>query len=345
MMKNTYRIYALSIMLFTSIGLSAPVGSGFNYQGELLDNGTPVNGSYDIQFLAFTVETGGSAYLVTPTFLATTVTNGLFSIDNVDFTDSIYFGEEYWIEVNVKQAGASTYVALSPRQRFNAVPYAVQSEYLAAKDAKIGDVLQFNGVDWSPAVVSGNISPWNTSGSHINYTAGKVSVGTTNTNASLMVDVAAASGPAFIANIDSTPVVTVAANGGTTIGSDSIAPDNGLYVAGDTKQSAMSNGMLKYMLYINCGVGGGILPSTIYRSYIGTNTTGSLGISKGANHGQCVIQFPTQIDNRFWVASAAEATGDKGANCLATSSNVLTCQRYTASTGVGSPGQVTLLVY
>jgi hypothetical protein len=43
----------------SSKSLLAPVGSGFTYQGRLVDNNSPANGSYDIQFLLFDAEAVG----------------------------------------------------------------------------------------------------------------------------------------------------------------------------------------------------------------------------------------------------------------------------------------------
>jgi len=352
-MKRMTLYTILLFLLFASISFSAPIGSGFSYQGELLDNGAPANGSYDIQFLAFTVATGGIADAVEPTFLATQVTNGLFSINSVDFTNALFTGEEYWIEVNVRQAGASTYTPLSPRQRLSAVPYAVQSEYLAAQGANNGDVLQFNGTDWAPSVVSGNISPWTTNQPHINYTSGKVSIGTTTAKASLTLDVAQGSGSPFVAAIDSTTVVYVAPNGGTSLGDGTLPPENGLYVAGNTKQSLNSNGMLKYMLHVSCGdIWAGVFPSFIFKSYIGVNTTGGLSISDvddGNGLGKCLIEFPTPIVDRFWVVSTVlgiDSTGvNSGCSVTSASPNVLACQRFVSTTNARASGGMMILVY
>src|SRR5207253_9023580 len=37
-----------------------PVGSGFTYQGRLLDGGNPANGSYDFQILLYDAAVGGN---------------------------------------------------------------------------------------------------------------------------------------------------------------------------------------------------------------------------------------------------------------------------------------------
>ncbi|MCF6318667.1 MAG: hypothetical protein L3J83_05220 [Proteobacteria bacterium] len=55
------------IILVTSLFMSTTynivhaqlVGSGFSYQGELVDNNVPANGEYDMFFEAFGDEVGG----------------------------------------------------------------------------------------------------------------------------------------------------------------------------------------------------------------------------------------------------------------------------------------------
>ena len=166
----------LLVIISTSL-IAAPVGSGFNYQGSLNDQNSPANGSYDILFKAYSVESGGTEYDVVPEFLATTVVDGLFNIDNVDFGDALFDGEEYWIEVSVRLTGTSTYTALSPRQRLNATPYAVQAEFLAANGASAGDVLQFIGGNWVGNALNIEPTPWANNGANITYNSGRVGIG------------------------------------------------------------------------------------------------------------------------------------------------------------------------
>jgi hypothetical protein len=172
----------LIILLLTTIistsTMAVPVGSGFNYQGELSDGNSPANGSYDIQFKAYSVESGGTEYLVVPEILATDVTEGLFNINNVDFGDALYDGQEYWIEVSVRLAGTETYTVLSPRQRLNATPYAVQAEFLAGNGANSGEYLKFNGNDWVGAAINIEPTPFTLNGDDLSYINGRVGLGT-----------------------------------------------------------------------------------------------------------------------------------------------------------------------
>ena len=56
-------VMALSIQC--NVAYSAElVGSGFSYQGELLDNGSPANTQYDIKFIAYDALVDGNPVLV-----------------------------------------------------------------------------------------------------------------------------------------------------------------------------------------------------------------------------------------------------------------------------------------
>ena len=167
---------------------ATPVGSGFNYQGEISDNEIPANGNYDILFKAFPTQIGGVAYDIIPEFLAITVNNGLFNIDNVDFGDALYDGSEYWIEVSIWESGTDPYTTLSPRQRLNATPYAVQADFLAPHGANTGDVLIFDGISWVGNSLDLQPTPWVSNGSNISFTTGRIGVNTTNPLADLHIN-------------------------------------------------------------------------------------------------------------------------------------------------------------
>ncbi len=175
-MKNIHIYFLLFLAYFASSG-AVPVGSGFNYQGQLLDNGSPANGSYDMTFKAYTMAVDGIAYEVSPQFFDVQVNEGLFHIENVDFGDALYEGSAYWIEVSVRLNGTEDYTTLSPRQRLNAVPYAVQADFLAAHGAQQGDVLQFDGITWGNQTLDIEPTPWDNNGQNISYDSGNVGIG------------------------------------------------------------------------------------------------------------------------------------------------------------------------
>ncbi|HKE47360.1 MAG TPA: hypothetical protein VKB52_04805, partial [Rhodanobacteraceae bacterium] len=111
---------------FAASAAADPLGSGFTYQGQLDDAGTPANGSYDFEFALFTSASGSSA-VDTVDVDDLGVSGGLVSA-LLDFTDAPYDGSALWVEVRVRP-GASTgsYTTLSPRQALTAAPYALHA--------------------------------------------------------------------------------------------------------------------------------------------------------------------------------------------------------------------------
>jgi hypothetical protein len=96
----------------------------FTYQGSLNNNGAPANGRYDLSFLLFTTNNGGSSVAGPLTNTATEVTNGLFMV-NLDFGSAPFTGGELWLELAVRTNGGNTFITLTPRQPVTPVPYAI----------------------------------------------------------------------------------------------------------------------------------------------------------------------------------------------------------------------------
>lgn len=101
-----------------------PLGSGITYQGQLVDGGSPANGSFDFQFALYTSAKDGVA-VDTLDIPDLAVSGGLVNA-TLDFTEVPYSGQALWIEVRVRP-GASTdsFTTLAPRQALNAAPYAL----------------------------------------------------------------------------------------------------------------------------------------------------------------------------------------------------------------------------
>ncbi|KAA3645988.1 MAG: hypothetical protein DWP95_03670 [Proteobacteria bacterium] len=171
-----------------NLPIFAAVGSGFNYQGELLNVGVAANGNFDFSFGLFDAAVGGNQIGGNVIKGNRPVTNGLFSIEGIDFGDAVYDGDELWLRVTVRETGnPGSETTLSPRQKISAVPYAVQADYLGPIGASNGDVLTFIGGEWVPSS-SGGTSPWSVSGSNIYYSTGLVGIGVTNPSASFHVN-------------------------------------------------------------------------------------------------------------------------------------------------------------
>ncbi len=87
------------------------------YQGRIIENGAPANGTYDLRFTLYDASIGG---LQLGNFIvrsATPVTNGLFTVD-MNFGTN-FVGGNRWIEIGVRTNGGAGFTFLDPRQRVN----------------------------------------------------------------------------------------------------------------------------------------------------------------------------------------------------------------------------------
>src|SRR5215469_7309253 len=75
-------------------------GTGFTYQGQLISNNIPANGSYDMAFTLYTTNVTGSAIAGPVTNAAVSVTNGLFTT-MVDFGPNVFTGASNWLGIAV----------------------------------------------------------------------------------------------------------------------------------------------------------------------------------------------------------------------------------------------------
>lgn len=105
----------------------ARLGTGFTYQGRLLDGGAGANGSYDLLFRLYDgADPATAAQISTDLELEDVdVSGGLFTVE-VDFHANPFTGDERWLQVSVRP-GASTgdYTALSPLTELTGTPYAL----------------------------------------------------------------------------------------------------------------------------------------------------------------------------------------------------------------------------
>lgn len=99
-----------------------PMGTAFTYQGRLLENGAPANGSYDLGFELYDVPSGGSP-LGSTTVPGVAVSQGLFTV-KLDFGVSPFGGQTRWLQVQVTPPGGPV---LAPRQELTPSPYTLFS--------------------------------------------------------------------------------------------------------------------------------------------------------------------------------------------------------------------------
>ena len=104
------------------------LADSFTYQGRLTESGGPANGVYDLRFILYDAESGGSQVGSTVASADVNVVGGLFTV-SLDFGAGAFDGNARWLEIAVRP-GASTgiHTVLSPRQAIGSTPYALYAK-------------------------------------------------------------------------------------------------------------------------------------------------------------------------------------------------------------------------
>ena len=107
----------------TSPAVLSPLGSAFTYQGRLMDDGTPANGTYNLIFFLWADQAKTTLLGTVPSSgsLSVMVTDGFFNV-TLDFGGGLFTGEARWLEIEVNGT------LLSPLQSLTAAPYALFSQ-------------------------------------------------------------------------------------------------------------------------------------------------------------------------------------------------------------------------
>ncbi|MBE7519859.1 MAG: hypothetical protein HS107_11515 [Thermoflexaceae bacterium] len=116
--------------LVRSSDTSQPVvmGDSFTYQGRLTEGGGPASGVYDLRFILYDAESGGTQVGSTVAVNDVAVAAGLFTV-SLDFGTGVWNGDARWMEIAVRPGASSgTYTVLSPRQAVGSTPYALYAK-------------------------------------------------------------------------------------------------------------------------------------------------------------------------------------------------------------------------
>ncbi|MCB2153699.1 tail fiber domain-containing protein [bacterium] len=120
------RVYAyLPIVGFLCLAaaLSADPGTAFTYQGRLIDNATPVDGTVSLKFSLYDQDTTGTLVAGPLTRENTHSADGMI-VQELDF-GSVFDGTALWLEIEVdSDGGTDAFETLSPRVQLLPVPYA-----------------------------------------------------------------------------------------------------------------------------------------------------------------------------------------------------------------------------
>ena len=99
-------------------------GTAFTYQGQLLSNGSPASGAYNLTFSLFNANTGGVADAGPVTNNGVIVSNGLFT-STLDFGPGYFTGPGLWLDIGVCTTNVGiNFTMLSPLQPVLPVPLA-----------------------------------------------------------------------------------------------------------------------------------------------------------------------------------------------------------------------------
>lgn len=120
-------VVALAFLSTLNVQLSTALaqGTAFTYQGRLVENGSPANGSYDLRCTLYDALSGGSA-VAGPITNASAVSNGLFTVA-LDFGLGAFTGTNRWLEIGVRTNGGGLFIPLNPRQQVTPTPYAIMA--------------------------------------------------------------------------------------------------------------------------------------------------------------------------------------------------------------------------
>ncbi len=98
-----------------SAGMSAGMVDEISYQGELLMNDEPLNGTADFAFRLYDAAAGGTLIGTPVSINNHTVVDGRFTV-GLDFGIDAFDGDPRWIEIDVPSpAGAGSFTTLTTR--------------------------------------------------------------------------------------------------------------------------------------------------------------------------------------------------------------------------------------
>ncbi len=106
------------------LGLAAPAGTAFSYQGQLRDGSGPVNATCDLQFTLWDAGEDGAQVGNTNLLEGMLLQDGLFTA-RLDFGAPAFQGQARYLEVAASCPAGSAYVTLAPRQELTGSPYAL----------------------------------------------------------------------------------------------------------------------------------------------------------------------------------------------------------------------------
>lgn len=109
----------------------ADFGEAFGYQGRLVQDGIPANGTFEFEFYLYSAASAGTQ-VGSAIPLSLPVANGIFSTQLNFGAEVLSAGSTLWVEVRVKKPADIAFTVLSPRQRLAPAPYSIAAGTLPA---------------------------------------------------------------------------------------------------------------------------------------------------------------------------------------------------------------------
>lgn len=141
---------------------AVPLGTGFTYQGQLNQSGSPVTGVSHFRFSLWDAAAGGTQVGTSQIVSNVLVTGGIFTVTlngSGQFGTAAFDGDARWLQIEVcADAGCGSTTVLSPRQALTGAPYAhnaLESEYVSRTLGGVGVRINPGSVTNSPGMLSG----------------------------------------------------------------------------------------------------------------------------------------------------------------------------------------------
>ncbi len=152
----------IALAVFTAPKVTAaPLGTGFTYQGQLNQSGSPVTGTAHFRFSLWDAVSGGAqvgANQIVPNVL---VSGGIFSVElnaGAQFGSLPFDGDARWLQVEVcTNAACSATTVLTPRQPLTGTPYAhqaIESKFLYHPTGGVGVRIAPSSATNSPGMLA-----------------------------------------------------------------------------------------------------------------------------------------------------------------------------------------------
>ncbi|HZR19529.1 MAG TPA: tail fiber domain-containing protein [Verrucomicrobiae bacterium] len=137
MKTRTQMVFCVALLLSASVGIAAPLGTAFTYQGKLSRGSTAATGYFDFSFALFDSASGGAQHGSSIELSAVPVASGSFTA-TLDFGNA-FDGNACWLMISVKTNAAANYTVLNPRQAIAPAPYALYALTPAGPQGPKGD--------------------------------------------------------------------------------------------------------------------------------------------------------------------------------------------------------------